>query len=165
MQLLLIRHGIAEDTAPSGGGDAERALAAVGARRLRKGANRLRMQFERLDHVLCSPYRRTRESAAILCAAWGLAAPQTIAGCTPHDAPEDVLPVLAGLDPDAHVALVGHEPHLGCLAGLLLSGSAEPLLRLRKGGAALIVFPGAPAAGTGRLHWALTAGQMRALRD
>lgn len=165
MQLLLIRHGIAEDIAPNGGGDAERALTDDGVRRLRKGANRLRSQFERLDRVLCSPYRRARESAAILCAAWGLAGAETVDGCTPFDAPATVLPVLAGCDADAHVALVGHEPHLGCLAGLLLSANPDPLLKLRKGGAALIVFPGPAAAGAGRLHWVLTAGQMRALRD
>lgn len=165
MQLLLIRHGIAEDIAPAGAPDADRALTEDGARRLRKGANRLRTQVEQLDRVLCSPYRRARESAAIVCAAWGMGAPDIVGGCTPHDAPEDALAVLAALPGDARVALVGHEPHLGRLAGLLLTGTAHPLLRLRKGGAALLAFAGPVAAGTGQLHWLLTAGQSRALRD
>jgi len=92
----------------------------------------------------------------------------------------DVRTVLAWLraqPADATLALVGHEPDLGLLAGWLLSGdrhgwrkcgkrrssfSAKQtgFVQFKKGGAALFEFAGAPAAGKGTLAWLLTAAQL-----
>jgi phosphohistidine phosphatase len=63
------------------------------------------------------------------------------------------------------VLVVGHQPHLGLLAGLLLTGAARPLIAFRKGGAALLEFPDRIRAGEGVLHWALTASQLRSLKQ
>ena len=56
--------------------------------------------------------------------------------------------------PELTVVLIGHEPDLGKLAGVLLFG-APAALPLRKAGACSIEFDAAPAAGTGRLRWFL----------
>ena len=61
---------------------------------------------------------------------------------------------------DATLALVGHEPDLGQLAGWLLSGRKTGFVQFKKGAAALIEFSGAPAAGKGTLAWLLTAAQL-----
>jgi phosphohistidine phosphatase len=51
--------------------------------------------------------------------------------------------------------IVGHEPHLGRLVSLLLTGDAErPLVLLKKGGA--VCLRGEPGGGGGwLLEWAL----------
>ena len=49
------------------------------------------------------------------------------------------------------LVLVGHEPDLGVLAGMMIG--AGRTLPLKKAGACAIEFMGPPAAGTGQLLW------------
>jgi phosphohistidine phosphatase len=53
--------------------------------------------------------------------------------------------------PGSTLVLVGHEPDLGRLAGVLLFG-APRALPMRKAGACVIDFVGAVEPGEGRLH-------------
>ncbi|MBK9951473.1 MAG: histidine phosphatase family protein [Candidatus Competibacteraceae bacterium] len=65
MKLLLVRHAIAEDAESdgfAGGADARRPLTEAGRKKMRKGANRLRSQLERIDVLACSPLVRARET-------------------------------------------------------------------------------------------------------
>ena len=156
MQLLLVRHAIAEDAeafVANGRSDAQRPLTEVGRKKMRKGANRLRSQLRKIDILACSPLLRARETAEIIARAFG-------------DPP---IVERSELDyrypPEAVVVAVGHEPQLSLLAGLLLADEPRPLLAFRKGGVALIEFPGRAVAGEGVLHWALTAGQLRSLKQ
>lgn len=169
MKLLVLRHGVAEDAEGfirAGGHDAERALTDEGLRRMRKVANRLRSQLDRLDRIVSSPYRRALETAEVLAAAFGGPTPERIDGMTPADDPAELLAWLGEQSADACIAVVGHEPHLGRLIGLLLGAQSAPSpVRLRKGGSALIEFNGSATAGGGVLQWLLTSAQMRALRD
>ncbi|MBL8251645.1 MAG: histidine phosphatase family protein, partial [Candidatus Competibacter sp.] len=74
MKLLLVRHAIAEDAEAfiaGGGSDARRPLTEVGRKKMRKGANRLRAQLERIDLLACSPLVRARETAEIIARAYG----------------------------------------------------------------------------------------------
>lgn len=167
MKLLLIRHGLAEDPERfrlAGGNDAERPLTELGIRRLRKGANRLRALMPTLDVLVSSRLLRARESADIVARAYGYGEVQTLDGLAPEDPPTMLLAWLAAQPAGATVALVGHQPHLGRLAGLLLCGEARPCIGLRKGGAALIEFAGIAETGSGVLGWLLTARQLRGLR-
>ncbi len=61
------------------------------------------------------------------------------------------------------VLLVGHEPLLGRLAGLLVFGEDVPALRLRRAGACSLEMPRAPVAGSARLDWLLTRAQLARL--
>jgi phosphohistidine phosphatase len=76
--------------------------------------------------------------------------------------PREVPKALEAYAKHASLALVGHEPHLGELAALLVGfRTAQPF---RKGGVARIdvsILP--PPAGSGRLHWWLTPKVLRAL--
>ena len=58
------------------------------------------------------------------------------------------------------VALVGHEPDLGKLAGTLVFG-APSALPLKKAGACAIQFEGAARPGAGRMVWLLTPRLLR----
>ena len=115
--------------------------------------------------LACSPLLRARETAEIVARAYGdlpiVERPELDFGYPP----ETVLAWLAQYPPDSTVVTVGHEPQLGLLAGLLLSGVANSLIVFRKGGVALIGFPGRATAGEGVLEWALTAGQLRSLKQ
>ena len=168
MKLLLVRHAVAEDAETfiaAGGTDALRPLTEVGRRKMRKGANRLRAQLRRIDILACSPLLRARETAEIIARAFGDLSIVDLADLDFSHPPEAVLAWLAQCPADGTVVAVGHEPQLGLLAGLLLADVARPAIAFRKGGVALIDFPGRAAAGGGVLEWALTAGQLRSLKQ
>jgi phosphohistidine phosphatase len=79
-------------------------------------------------------------------------------------APEGVVRRLVQEGPrTGTVLLVGHEPGLGQLAGLLLFGEPMAPLRLKRAGAAKIDVPRRVGASSGRLAWAMTRGQLVAL--
>ena len=166
MQLLLIRHGIAEDAvqfASHGGTDAQRPLTEEGREKMRKGASRLRSQLRGIDLLACSQLLRAQQTAEIIARAFGDIPIQERPDLTPDSEPDSLLAWLAELPSNSTVALVGHEPHLNLLAGLLLTGVPQPLLILKKGGVALIDFEGDVAPATGKLRWALTPSQLRSL--
>ena len=134
MQLLLIRHAPAEDPAPDRPDEA-RALTGRGKKRFRAavaGMSRLGLEVDAVWH---SPLRRAVQTAELL-------APLLdgeIAVCEALATPPDrALIELIAAAPLQRVALVGHEPWLGELAALLLTGktSAAGNLSFRKGGAA-----------------------------
>ncbi len=166
MQVLLIRHAIAEDAQTGAAQDDERRpLTELGRRRMRKGANRLRTVVEHIDVFATSPLQRARETAEILTRAYGAAPPVEQPALAPGGAAPAVQSWLGTLPADGVVALVGHEPDLGQLAGWFLCGSPRRLVEFKKGGAALLAFEGPPQVGTAILRWALTAGQLRSLKD
>lgn len=82
-----------------------------------------------------SPLARSLETATLLTAHLGLDVVQVeTPGLLPEDDPEMMAERLAEYPPGFELALVGHEPHLGALASLLVRGKASPgLFELRKG--------------------------------
>lgn len=165
MQLLVVRHGIAEQrNARRWPGDTERPLSAQGLLRSRHAAAGLRHIAPRPVRVLVSPLARTRQTAAVLtqCAAWPEASPCTL--LAPGHASEPLLRLLArGREPCA--AVIGHEPDLGrFIAACLPGGGRSAAIKLRKMGVALIGFEGKPRAGRGTLEWLLSPQLLRALR-
>jgi len=168
MQLLLIRHAIAEDAvefASTGGTDAQRPLIDMGRKKMRKGANRLRFQVQGIDVLACSTLRRARETAEIIALAFGDLPILERPDMAPYGDLDSLLVWLTEQPATSTVALVGHEPQLNLLAGLLLVGTPRPLLSLKKGGVILIDFDARAEPGAGRLRWALTPAQLRSLKD
>jgi phosphohistidine phosphatase len=168
MKLLLVRHAVAEDAETfmaAGGTDAQRPLTEIGRKKMRKAANRLRSQLRRIDTLACSPLLRARETAEIIGRACGAPSIEERPELDGGQPPEAVLDWLEQCPAGSVVVAVGHQPQLGLLAGLLLADVAQPLIAFRKGGVALISFPGRAAAGEGVLEWALTANQLRSLKQ
>ncbi len=166
MQLLIIRHAIAEDRdhwSLSGHPDAERPLTGDGKRRMRRGAAGLRALVPRIGALATSPLVRARDTAAIVAREYGDIPVETVAELAPERGADDLLPWLRGHGPDAVTAVVGHEPGLGCLVGWLLTGRHQSFVELKKGGACLLEFDDPPAAGNATLLWSLTPGQLRKL--
>lgn len=134
MRIYLLRHGIAEERSPTGS-DHDRALTEDGRRRLRKAAKAWRTLVPDLAQVWASPLLRAQQTAAILCTELDCDAPRTEPALTPESGCQTVARLLeaeqlAGTD---SVALVGHEPHLGHLLGLLLTGQRHQPIPLKKG--------------------------------
>lgn len=162
MQLVLIRHARAEERALLKR-DRTRALTVDGRRRMRKAARGLHALLPGLSQIATSPLLRAHQTAEIVAAVYASVDVVTLPALSPGVAPRTVLAWLRAQPKDALLALVGHEPDLGQLAGWLLSGRSSGFVQFKKGAAALIEFAGAPAAGKGTLAWQLTAAQLAVL--
>lgn len=164
MQLLVIRHAIAEDRdtfGSSGRDDSERPLTAAGRDKMRCAAAGLRRVVPKIDLLASSPYVRAMQTAEIVAAAYGIDDIKQVDALVP-DAPLQQFLTWAQRKSTADVvAIVGHEPHLGELVTWLLSGLPESRVEMKKGGAGLLEFAGQPGAGLGVLRWLMTAGQLR----
>ena len=141
MRLLIVRHAIALPRGTPGVADALRPLTSRGKRRFETAARGLARALPRPDAVLTSPWKRARQTADILAAAYGRLEPketQALAG----GSFEALAHVLADYPEDATVALVGHEPWLSALLARLLGSATEQRLEFKKGGVALVDVKG-----------------------
>jgi phosphohistidine phosphatase len=168
MNLLVIRHAIAEERAPGDGPDELRRLTSDGRRKMRRVARGLRHEVGALRLVATSPLVRAVETARIVADEYGMSEIEVLEELAPGVPLEGALGWI-----DEHwkrsremtpVAIVGHEPHLGSLVTWLLSGRETSFLELRKGGACLLEFASSPAPGNATLRWMLAASQLRGLR-
>ncbi len=128
MLLLLMRHAEAEPRDPARWpDDARRPLVERGRRRQRRMSRRLRRRGIVPDLLLASPWARAWETAEIVSDVVGCPTPvacEALAG--PPDLPR-LGEAVGARDPDSVVALVGHEPWLGELGALLLTGRPSGL--------------------------------------
>ena len=165
MELLVVRHAIAEDReifAATGREDALRPLTAAGARKMKRTARGLREILPGIDVVVSSPFTRAAETAEILRREYKLNQVETARELEPGTSLVDVVTRLGRFDQGV-VAVVGHEPQLGRLVSYLVTGSERSGVELKKGGACLIEFEDKPSAGSGRLAWAIPPGILRDL--
>jgi phosphohistidine phosphatase len=163
MQLLVVRHAIAEDReafAATGGDDSERPLTAEGRRRFRKAARGLRELIPELDVLAASAFARAVQTADVLARLYGVGDVARLRELEPEASPASLLPWLRAQRGRALVAVVGHEPHLSGLVAFLL-GASGGFLDLRKGGACLVDLGDDPRPGQAALRWLLTPGQLR----
>lgn len=168
MFLLVIRHAIAEDRddfARTSSNDDERPLTPFGKRRMRKNAEGLRRTASHIEVLAASPLVRAQQTARIVADAFQLRDIETIEAMRPDRHPRELLTWLGKQPPDATVAVVGHDPHIGLLVSWCIAGNESVGSVFKKGGVALIEFEGKPAAGKGRLHWFVTPAQLRNLAE
>lgn len=147
MDLWLLRHAAAHDSAKSGR-DEDRALTSDGARRAREVGAGLAALDPGIEAVLSSPYRRALETAEPAAVALGITRVIRMAALEPDRAPAAVAAALARRKQRA-LLLVGHQPLLGALVGLLVFGDERREVPLRKAGVAHIVWE---PRGIGRLE-------------
>ncbi len=166
MQLLMIRHDVAEPRDPSAGAEADpqRRLTDAGRKRARRAAQGVRRLVEKIDLLASSGLRRADETALAVAQELGGLRIEQVDALAPGAKPEQLALWLRGATGAGTVAVVGHEPGLSTFATWLVSGLSASRLELGKGGACLIDLPGRIAAGEGRLLWLLRPGQLRRLR-
>ncbi len=116
MDLILWRHAQAEDGLP----DIERPLSPLGRKQAARMAAWLDRSLPSGCRILCSPAVRTRQTADALGRKYKVA-PEIGPGATPAQ----VLSAAGWPDGRSPVLLVGHQPWLGQVAALLLTGQAN----------------------------------------
>lgn len=134
MKLYLVRHAIAEDSA-SYEDDSLRPLTEKGRERMKKIAASLREIGVQPDLIVSSPYVRASQTACILAKA--LKYREEIAysdSLVPMGKADDMIGEINDKYSVDELMLVGHEPSLSSLAGVLLAGDAEIAINLKKGG-------------------------------
>jgi phosphohistidine phosphatase len=162
MQLLVIRHAIAQSREEfAGDDDALRPLTGKGRREMRRVAAGLRRLVRELDVLGSSPLLRAMQTAEIVAEAFDGADVATVRALEPDSAPPAIVTWLRKQRDADLVAVVGHEPHLGTLVTWLLTGVDEPRVPLKKGGACLLDFAARPRKGGATLQWALTPSLLR----
>lgn len=138
MEIILWRHAEAED----GADDLARALTDRGVNQAARVGRWLRDRVDGSWRVLVSPALRTRQTAAAL--AMPFTIDPSLAPGTPASA---VLRAAAWPDGAANIVVVGHQPTLGQVAALLMTGSRADVA-IRKGAAWwFAVSPGSPSRG------------------
>ena len=136
MNLYIIRHAIAADEATSDyASDSERPLTDKGRKKMRQIAKPLRHLGVDFDQILSSPYVRACETAEILADVFKM---KNKIIFSDHLIPEGNPELLIGEINEKHtvdsLAIVGHEPHLSSLVGLLTTESSKIEITLKKGG-------------------------------
>lgn len=166
MDVLVIRHAIALDRDEAKGRgmlDRDRPLTKQGQARMRRAARGIAARTPDVWALFTSPLRRAVETGEVLRERYkGVRQIQTEA-LLPEAEPTALAELLGEGTLESPVAVVGHEPHLSSWVSWCLTGDPRGILQLRKGGACLVRFDGAPGPGRGRLLWLLTPAILRRL--
>ena len=159
-ELYFIRHGVAEERGDAWPDDNKRPLTEDGMSRMRKAVRGLARVGVCIDVVLTSPLVRARQTADIV--AGGLNPRPSIVNIDSLAPAGSYAAVVKDLEKHARknrIALVGHEPNIGELAGRLI-GARMPL-EFKKGAICRIDFEVFPPKGIGQLRWFVTPRMLR----
>jgi len=125
--LWIMRHGQAAPGSP----DAARELTAAGRAEAARMADWLAGSLDesqrRALRLVASPYRRARQTAAIVAERLGVAV-ETLEFITPDDPVEPVIDWLQQAADETPVLLVSHMPLVGALTGRLVEGDRRSSL-------------------------------------
>jgi phosphohistidine phosphatase len=166
MQLLVIRHAIAEDRdrfAQTGKDDDLRPLTAEGRRKMARNVRGLRRLVPALDLLAASPLVRAQQTARIVAERYRMANIVTTGSLSPGARFASFVEWALEQNELEVVGIVGHETHLSTLVTWLMTGGDESRLVLRKGGACLLDFRGRVRRASGSLLWLNTPAQLRQL--
>jgi phosphohistidine phosphatase len=160
MQLCLVRHAIAAERGRAYPDDRERPLTGEGRKRMAEAAQGLKRLFP-ATAILTSPLLRARQTADVLATAYGFK--PTIVEALGEGDHAGAFKACKKLTEPA--ILVGHEPWMGELLSLLLTGSAEAMSAVfKKGAAACVSTSSPPAPGGAVLEWLAQPAMLRRLR-
>ena len=165
MELFVIRHAIAEPLGKQNEfSDEKRALTDEGRSRMRevvKGLSKLGVEF---DLILTSPLTRAAETAEIVAAGAGLSKKEIkqTGNLVPGAAPELLFAEIKGLAGVEAIALIGHQPDLGCLISRIIQSDVGTLsIQLKKGSVCCLNVTETVPTLRGDLMWLLTPRQLR----
>src|SRR5271163_28414 len=131
MELYLLRHGIAEDHAPTGR-DADRALTEEGRSKLHRVLKRAASAGVAPSLIISSPYKRTVETAEIAAAELRYKGEILRVGTlTPDSSPPSVWSEIREHRHEPSILLAGHEPLFSATVAYLL-GSTQAMVDFKK---------------------------------
>jgi phosphohistidine phosphatase len=155
MELYLLRHGIAEDRAPSGR-DADRRLTEEGRQKLRRVLERAHSAGVSPSLILSSPLKRAIETAEIAARELGYEGKIVrVNALKPDSSPADVWTEVRTHRAESAILLAGHEPLFSATVSTML-GSTRNMIDFKKAGLVRIDFESLGAEPSGVLEWMLT---------
>jgi phosphohistidine phosphatase len=167
MNLYVIRHAIAVDEGTSEyESDSERPLTDKGRKKMRQIAKALRNLGVEFDLILSSPYVRARETAEILADVFKMKKKLDFSdNLIPLGNPELLITEVNEKYSVNSLAVVGHEPHLSTLVGLLVAENAKIDVTLKKGGVCCLSADDLHQEHRATLEWLLTPGILMEIGD
>ncbi|HOJ62709.1 MAG TPA: phosphohistidine phosphatase SixA [bacterium] len=165
MELYFIRHAIAVDRADAGvRSDAERWLTEEGLQKMERAAKGLKAIVSGFNVIYTSPYVRARQTAGIIARQYEN---ENLISETPELEPggdfRSLVALVTPQPPNARIALVGHEPDLSEWISLLVTGSPDAEIQMKKGAVCRVDLNGKPVRGSGVLVWLLQPAHLRRL--
>lgn len=137
LDVYIIRHAVAEDKydwAMQSGDDSLRPLTSKGAVKMKKLARKYFSEIGKVDLILTSPYVRAQQTAEILHGEFKNAVLKQSQWLIPLIEPaKSVVNLRRQIGAAKRVILVGHQPHLGDLISVLLTGEPGLPIDLKKG--------------------------------
>jgi len=159
MNLYIIRHAIAVDEGTADYEDSQRPLTDKGRKKMRQIAKGLRSLGVEFDPILSSPYLRAQETAEVLGDVFKMKKKIIFSeSLLPESEPEKVIAEINESHTVDSLALVGHEPHLSGLIGLLTSSNMNIDMTLKKGGVCRLSADDLHHEHRATLEWLLTPG-------
>jgi phosphohistidine phosphatase len=160
MNLYIIRHAIAVDEgSPEYEEDSQRPLTDKGKKKMRQIAKGLRALGADFDLILSSPYVRAKETAEILANVFKIKTDVAFSdNLIPMGDPDLLIAEMNEKYTANSIALVGHEPFLSALVGLLVSDNAAIDMTLKKGGVCRLSADDLHHARKATVEWLLTPG-------
>jgi phosphohistidine phosphatase len=140
----------------------ERRLTPKARKKIAKIARSLDKLDLEFDAILSSPYAYARQTAAIVAEAFDIKKKTILLSenLAPGGDAAKLIEEINALQDVENVLLVGHEPGLGQLTSLLVTGSAEAGLGLKKAGLCKLVVEELSLGRCAQLEWLLTPGQL-----
>ena len=156
MNLYLIRHAIAVEEYED---DTQRPLTDKGRKKMRQIAKGLRALGVEFDLILSSPYIRAAETAEIVADVFKMKKDvQFSENLVPMGDPGLLIAEMNEKYSVNSVAIVGHEPFLTALIGLLVSDNANVDITLKKGGVCSLSADDLHHTRKATMDWLLTPG-------
>ncbi len=161
MKLFFLRHGIAAEKGAYAT-DADRPLTEEGIKEMTKVAKAMGALGLEFDLILSSPFVRAKQTAEIVAEILHLGHCLKI-----HESLQvggDSLKLIRDLnrspEPPESVLLVGHEPSLSNLITLLLTGTHQAILSMKKAGLCKLETSSLKFGKCAELKWLLTPKQL-----
>jgi len=165
MNLYILRHALAADKADWKGSDSDRPLTKDGIRKMKKVGKGMRRLDMTVDGILTSPHRRAYDTAVIAAKALKLKNRLKTSRMLAPDGDMKALIRHLALNFRSweSVLLVGHEPYLGSLMGILVAGNATAGTLLDKAGLAKLSADSFTNGQCAQLEWLLSPNILKKL--
>jgi len=161
MNLYILRHGIAVPRGTPGIKDENRPLTKDGKEKMKEVAEGMWSLKLKFDHIASSPWLRATQTATIVAKAFRQEVEIWKSLASTED-PRQLVSALRKTDGNA-VLLVGHEPHLSQFVSVLISGSPDSQIELKKGGLCKLSSEDVIFGQCATFHWLLTPAYLRKL--
>ena len=164
MNLYLMRHAVAAEP-DENIEDNQRPLTAKGLKKLGKIARNLEKLELEFDLILTSPYLRARQTAEVVAEALAIKKKQIIKSenLTPLGFADKLVEEIHACGAVENLLLVGHEPFLSQLVGMLLVGDASLGIEMKKAGLCKLSVEQLSYGRCARIEWLLTPAQLTAI--